>query len=171
MKHKHHVIPKHMGGSDDPSNIIELSIEEHAEVHKKLYEQYGKKEDLCAWKGLSGQWSLLQVYNYLRTGIPHTEETKKKISVAKKGSKLTLDHRQKISKSLRGKKNSQSQKDKVSKALAMDWIVTDPQGNTFIVNNLRKFATERGLCQGNLIKVAQGLIKQSKGYIVSYTDK
>ena len=55
MKHKHHVIPRHMGGSDDPSNIIELTVEEHSQAHLKLYEQYGKKEDLCAYYMLSGR--------------------------------------------------------------------------------------------------------------------
>tara|TARA_R110000796_G_scaffold89024_3_gene192490 strand:- start:750 stop:1196 length:447 start_codon:yes stop_codon:yes gene_type:complete len=55
MKHIHHIVPKHMGGTDDPSNLIELSIEEHAEAHKKLYEEYGKEEDEIAWLGLSGQ--------------------------------------------------------------------------------------------------------------------
>lgn len=52
--HKHHIIPRHMGGSDDPSNIVELTIEEHAEAHRKLYEKYGKIEDKLAWKGLLG---------------------------------------------------------------------------------------------------------------------
>jgi hypothetical protein len=28
--HKHHIIPKHMGGTDDLSNIAKLTIEEHA---------------------------------------------------------------------------------------------------------------------------------------------
>ena len=45
MKHKHHIIPKHMGGTDDPSNLIELSVEEHAEAHKVLFEKYGLKEE------------------------------------------------------------------------------------------------------------------------------
>ena len=55
MKHKHHIIPKHMGGSDDSENLIELTIEEHAEAHRVLYEQYGRWQDYYAWKGLSGQ--------------------------------------------------------------------------------------------------------------------
>ena len=43
-----------MGGTDDPSNIVELTVEEHAEAHRKLYEQYGKVQDFLAWKGLLG---------------------------------------------------------------------------------------------------------------------
>lgn len=55
--HKHHIVPRHMGGTDDPSNLIELTVEEHAEAHKKLYAQYGKEEDRIAWLTLSGQAS------------------------------------------------------------------------------------------------------------------
>jgi len=53
--HKHHVIPKHMGGSNGPSNVIELTIKEHAEAHRQLFLKYGKIEDKCAWKMLSGK--------------------------------------------------------------------------------------------------------------------
>lgn len=53
--HLHHIVPKHMGGTDDPSNLVELSVEEHAEAHKKLFEKHGKWEDELAWKALSGQ--------------------------------------------------------------------------------------------------------------------
>ena len=52
--HMHHIIPKHAGGNDDPSNLVRLTVEEHAEAHRQLYEQYGKKEDYVAWQGLSG---------------------------------------------------------------------------------------------------------------------
>ena len=38
-KHKHHIIPKHAGGSNDPNNFVFLTIEEHAEAHRKLYEE------------------------------------------------------------------------------------------------------------------------------------
>tara|TARA_B110000902_G_C14083425_1_gene504076 strand:+ start:281 stop:787 length:507 start_codon:yes stop_codon:yes gene_type:complete len=53
--HFHHIVPKHIGGTDDPSNLIRLTVEEHAEEHRKLYEEYGRWQDHVAWKGLSGQ--------------------------------------------------------------------------------------------------------------------
>lgn len=55
MKHWHHIVPKHAGGSDDPSNLVHLTVEEHAEAHKKLWEQYDRWQDKIAWKTLSGQ--------------------------------------------------------------------------------------------------------------------
>lgn len=54
MKHKHHIIPKHMGGTDTKDNIIELSIKKHTEAHKKLFEKHGLWQDELAWKGLAG---------------------------------------------------------------------------------------------------------------------
>lgn len=53
--HIHHIVPKHMGGTDDPSNLIELSIEDHAKAHEYLYKKYGLWQDKLAWKMLSGQ--------------------------------------------------------------------------------------------------------------------
>ena len=54
MKHKHHIIPKHMGGTDVAENLIELTVEEHAEAHRLLFEKYGLWQDEVAWKGLAG---------------------------------------------------------------------------------------------------------------------
>lgn len=54
MKHIHHIIPKHLGGTDDPENLVELTVEEHAEAHRVLYEQHGRWEDYLAWQGLAG---------------------------------------------------------------------------------------------------------------------
>lgn len=54
MKHRHHIIPRHAGGTDDPANIVLLTIEEHAEAHRILYEEHGRWQDYAAWMGLSG---------------------------------------------------------------------------------------------------------------------
>ena len=34
-----------MGGTDDPSNIVIVTIEEHANLHKQLWEDLGHEED------------------------------------------------------------------------------------------------------------------------------
>lgn len=54
--HRHHIIPKHMGGTDDEENLTPpISIEVHAAFHKDLWDFYGKIEDFIAWKALSGR--------------------------------------------------------------------------------------------------------------------
>lgn len=55
LTHTHHILPKHAGGSNSKNNLIELSIDEHAEAHKILWETYGKWQDYCAWQLLSNQ--------------------------------------------------------------------------------------------------------------------
>lgn len=56
-----------MGGSDDPSNIIELTVEEHAEAHKKLYEEFGHLQDKLAWQGLLGLISNAEIVHTLQS--------------------------------------------------------------------------------------------------------
>ena len=57
-KHRHHLIPKHMGGTDDEDNLTPpISIELHAEFHRLLWEDFGKYEDFIAWRCLSGRMS------------------------------------------------------------------------------------------------------------------
>lgn len=99
-----------MGGTNDPSNLIELSVEEHAEAHRRLYEQYGRWQDKIAWQGLAGlikhEDIMAEMYR-TRKGKKHTEETKKKISEALKGNllgrKQSKEHIEKKSRS--GKEN------------------------------------------------------------------
>ena len=55
MMHNHHIIPRHMNGTDEPSNIVSVTIEEHAELHLSLYLQYGHLADWLAYHTLSGQ--------------------------------------------------------------------------------------------------------------------
>ena len=100
MKHVHHIIPKHMGGTDDPSNLIELSVEEHAEAHRILYEQYGRWQDKVAWQGLLGlighdeimreMWDARKGEGNPYYGKKHTPEIRKKISENAKGKQLGM---------------------------------------------------------------------------------
>lgn len=82
--HKHHVIPKHMGGSNDSSNIVELTAVNHAEAHRVLFEKYGHWEDKLAWKALSGQ-------------ISHDQAIREASSRANKGQSRSLGKHWKLS--------------------------------------------------------------------------
>jgi general stress protein YciG len=94
MKHKHHIIPKHAGGGDEHENITELTVEEHAEAHKKLYDAHGRWEDYLAWQGLSGMMFKEQIIHTLlseagkKGGKKRSESlSKEKLSeVGKKGA-------------------------------------------------------------------------------------
>lgn len=88
--HKHHIIPRHAGGTDDPENIVELTITKHAEAHRLLWEKYGHPYDYTAWRGLAKMISkedaikeVQQISGKLSglasKGRKHSEETKRKI--------------------------------------------------------------------------------------------
>jgi hypothetical protein len=55
--HWHHIVPKHAGGTDDPSNLIQVTVEEHAELHFARYLRHGELGDWLAAFSLSGQIS------------------------------------------------------------------------------------------------------------------
>ena len=142
MKHRHHLVPKHAGGTNEPSNFMEVTVEEHAELHLARYLKFGEAGDWWAFMGLSGQMGKEEILaekskswlgktrseetkKKMRKphGPKHTPESKAKISAARKGKKLTEEHKAKISKSLEGNKRSlgqtltQEHKDKISKAM------------------------------------------------------
>lgn len=83
MKHIHHIIPKHIGGTDEPSNLVELTLEEHIEVHRKMYEEHGRWQDYCAWQALSGR-------------IGQEEILRMKQGMANKGRKRTPEQKERI---------------------------------------------------------------------------
>ena len=140
--HKHHIIPKHAGGSNDKSNIIELTVEQHSEAHRILYEKYGRWQDKIAWKALSGQitsdearrqatiktWSgrkhTDEAIQNIKDGIkkstyvrkPHTQSTKKRISEALIGHSVSDESRLKMSNSQIGRIVSEKTREKISKA-------------------------------------------------------
>ena len=77
--HKHHIIPRHLGGSDEDSNLIKLTVEEHAEAHRQLWEQHHHQQDYIAWKALSGQ-------------ITSEEARRMAVSASLTGKKQSAEH-------------------------------------------------------------------------------
>jgi hypothetical protein len=107
--HKHHIIPKHKGGSDDPSNLIEVTVEEHTELHKQLWLEEGRHQDFLAWQGLAGL-------------MPKEEIVRQLISNTHRGKKKSREHVEKVAAANRGRKMSEEAKLKIGRAsLGRTW--------------------------------------------------
>ena len=159
--HTHHIIPKHMGGTDDPSNLVELPIEEHAEAHRKLYEKYGKWEDKLAYE------SLLK----LKPRHEITKEIQRQTGLMSRGRKLSEQARKNISEGMKGHIKSEVTKQKTADTLSKRWLVISPTGKQIEVKNLNTFCKENNLDAGNLSKVSKGILSHHKGYIVNLLYK
>ena len=90
--HNHHIIPKHTGGTNAPDNIARLTVEEHTEAHRLLYEKYGRWQDKKAYEGLAGFKGKEEIIKEIQIqngknakGRKHSEETKKQISKSVSG--------------------------------------------------------------------------------------
>lgn len=64
--HRHHIIPKFLGGTDCADNLIYLTPYEHAMAHKALFEEHGRKEDAGAYNMIMAQ-SVTKDFERLRT--------------------------------------------------------------------------------------------------------
>lgn len=115
----HHIIPKCLGGSDLPDNLVRLTAREHFIIHKLLCEIYPNESKLhwaafmmaqCKGKHMNGRDYRIgsREYAWLRENLVVSDETKKKISEAKKGTqprlgvKLSDETKLKISESRMG---------------------------------------------------------------------
>ena len=102
--HNHHIIPRHAGGTDASENIIRLSVADHAEAHRLLYEEYGRWQDYIAWHGLSGMIGREELHQ--RRSSEGGKMTKgRKYPNRKKHPPITKEHREKLSISVTGTKH------------------------------------------------------------------
>jgi hypothetical protein len=157
-----------MGGSDEPSNLIELSVEEHAKAHLELYNTHKKIEDWYAYLALSGQISSDEARRQvcrdrMKTNNPSKNpEVVKKILQSRSWYRPSEETKRKTSLSLLGKKKtntSNMNKDKIK-----TYLVTTPDGKKLIITHMRTFCIEHNLTESLMYKVASGNRNHHKKY-------
>ena len=148
-KYKHHIIPKHRGGGDDQENLVEVSYTQHCMFHFCEWQRLGLASDFKAWKMLRGDESYIAGWN---KGQPCKDETKKKISAAKKGVSVKNTGQCSWTNRPRAKRGRV-----VFKETGQVW--------TGVISDI---ARDLGLNPTHLLAVAGGHRKQHKGYIAEY---
>jgi hypothetical protein len=105
-----------MGGTDDLDNLVEVTVEQHALLHKQLWEDLGHWQDEIAWKTLSGQMTkqdaIIESIKKANTGRKLSNETRKKMSLSRTGKKRkprTLEHARNIGLANKGRKATEQQ--------------------------------------------------------------
>ena len=143
-----------MGGTDDPSNLVELTPEEHAEAHRKLYEEHGRWQDRVAWIGLAG----------LATKAEHvamllSEAGKKGVRMrpTNKGKKYNTANV--IASGIRKGANNPS---------AKEFTVVHPDGTQEQVKALKTWCESKGLNYNSFYNQCVGRKKIHKGYSILF---
>ena len=93
MKHKHHLTPKYLGGSNELQNLVEVSPIRHAMFHYCNWRLWGNTEDKIAWRALAGYSSKEEIIHQV-------------ISLAgKKGGKIAKESGQLLAAALKQPKS------------------------------------------------------------------
>lgn len=151
-----------MGGTDDPSNLVELTPSEHAEAHRILYEQHGCWQDYVAWQGLS---KLDENFNAVKESIWNGSKNGALVSNAQwKDPKLKAERVAKFKKSMTGKWpiGRKGHLNPCSK----EYIVVHPDGREERIISLKMWCDENNLKYNTVFNMCVGRGKNHKGYRV-----
>ena len=109
----HHILPKSLGGSNDPNNLVKLTAKEHfichllltkmltgASKNKMIYALWClanvKRLDQTRYKINSRQYNIIKAqFSKLHQTFKHTEQHKQYISNALKGKPKSIEHKKK----------------------------------------------------------------------------
>lgn len=144
---KHHIIPQCLGGTDDLSNLVILTPEEHYVAHQLLCKMYPNNSKLlyaARMMSVGGKNHSRnnKCYGWLkRKKLPQGDrkkpvftkprKTRKKETKPRKSRTLSAEHRQKIRESRKGHTHTNETKDKIRQSN----IITKSQQNLSGINS------------------------------------
>lgn len=180
---KHHIIPRCMGGNNNPCNIVQLTPEEHFLAHLLLVRIYPKNNKLIYAAQMMGSTRKSnKVYGWLKRqfleansggnhpnyGRKHSPERRAQISSQQKGKKTPLETRLKMSRASKGKPKSKEHRANIVKAISKR--VQQIAGDKIIAEfeSIAEAARTTGILRQSINKACKGIIRTAGGYNWSY---
>ena len=132
--HKHHIIPKHAGGTDDPSNLLKCNVAMHAFMHEQRYREVGDLEDKLAARLLrtSNTWTpetitlRAKLGGMARKGVPNPGRSATLLGVDKP------EHSAKMKVAMKGNQNA------TGKSWEVEKVDCPVCGKSIGSNNIKK---------------------------------
>lgn len=158
--HWHHIVPRHAGGTDNPENLLKVTVEEHAELHFARYLQHGEMGDWMAYHALSGQIDTQEVILQkasLGGQVTTSRYPEKLAEWGKKGGSSRSDRKEKSSQT----NLALSRKEK-------SVLLIDSDGNEFSFSSVKEAASQKRLHRPNLSLVLLGKRKTVGGFTARY---
>lgn len=98
---KHHIVPRHAGGTESYDNMLKLTHRQHIFMHRLRWKAYGEIGDKVAYLMMSGypeaaraDWARIAADK--RRGIPMKEEVKDKLRAAHKARMEVPEYKLKV---------------------------------------------------------------------------
>ena len=155
MRHKHHIVQRYKGGTDDASNIVELTPICHSMWHWCEWKLWGDSRDYCASRMILGD-----VKN------PEFKSHRGKAFGSVNGKKVhkmypELAHNNGV----KGNKKQRATLEKQGKTIAeKKWEIVTPTGEVLVITNLAKYCREHNLLKHKMCEVSKGMWKQHRGF-------
>ena len=155
----HHKLPRSKGGTDHPSNLVELTLYEHAEVHALDFVNGGIEFDTR-----NPFWPVLKADNPSLAEMVLKEKAKRmalKMSKANSGVAKSPEHRERLRKHLlerclngfEGKKHSPETKQKMSQSMRSKRVRCTVTGFETTPGALTGYQKARGIDPSNRIQI------------------
>ena len=150
MKHKHHIIPRYDGGTDDSNNLVTLTPTQHSMWHYAEWLRKRDYRDYCAYKMILGDVNNPEFRAARNKAFHHTIQEGGRKWREKNPHKLTEN----------GIKGNKAQRDKLKqqgKTIAeKSWLITFDDGREESVTNLAKWCVENNYNKCHLSAISKG---------------
>lgn len=192
----HHILPRSLGGTDDPSNLVTLTLKEHWICHRLLVKFL---DDPRALRKMYNALFMMAVKDYRTINGRIYKHIKENIVPWNKGLKgvttnppLSDDAKQKLSNLWKGKKRPQEHKDAMKagwdrikqegyrpwnkglvglKGPCQRTILISPEGTECIYDSLKMGCKEQTLAYTKMSSVNSGKLEHYKGWTIKKVSK